>query len=1830
MASARYEIIRELGSGGMGKVYLVHDRQRSSQELALKALALKNPDEAFLACFKAEFEILSSLDHPHLAKVYDFTNRSSLLANTDHRSSEGRFAEGAEYFFTSEFVEGVDLAAAAKSMDWREICRLAIPLCRALDYIHSRGIVHRDLKPGNVLVTDAEAGALKLLDFGLARGSGKRIAALGEVAGGRNLSTSTIVGTLSYIAPEVIRGGAVDARADLYALGMILYRLLTRVSPFAGLSQGQILMAHLEGVKTSPRQIVPEIPRALSQLVMELLSPRVEERPASAGELIARLADVLGELAPTETVATGLGYVKSAKLIGRDEPLQKLKGRLEELETATSQKSPKPLLLRAEAGLGKKRLVREVERACQLQAIPFLETPPYHNEKPLSTVRAILSGCLQFLDETQSPALAGPEIKALRKWLTEDLREDRGSDDADMEADAFDSGSGGLPREINRAFEILLQHLDRVVAQMPRGMLVLHLPLSVETDKPTELTQPQHLLLLEFLARHLELGTLKSKLFLLVTATPSSAPQDLGRFEVVDLKPLTDDQTEELLHSMLGSEILPEGLSETVFRITSGNPLHIEEAMRGLVADGHLIRQENRWKLQDSSPEALARLAVPQKIHETIGRRYLGLPGAQKEVLQALAVIYGANDKPVPANAVAQLLGRDLTEALSVLDQCRVAGWLQVSDNYEFDFANPSSAKVIEETMEPVRARELHARAIALLEKSLEADAATLAYHYDRAGDLEHAFESYYDAGMEASGAYAPQQALTYFLRASKIQNERSRLKVPARDNDVERAWLLEEQIARHLGIVGEKQLALEKYEELIKRFETLGDDEYPGAKIRSRLVRRLGHLYRGLGFSEKALEAYERALTLLGHDAKGREGAQLLVQMAGIKSRLGRRSQARRDCRYALSRIDAQQSPVIYATCYLVLGELEMTRGQIELAKEYFYRSLRTYERIEDREGIALMLIYLSSVVDRSGNPEEAEILLRRALREAQLIGEVHREAMARNNLGNLRFRRGDYQAALREYLAGVEAARRLGDRRLLATSLNNLGNVTRQRGAYGRAVGYYLESLELKKALNEPRSLCHTLLALAELEILIGLNDRAAGRTQEALRLARQCGARDLEGQALLDLGVVAAVRNEADIMTRRFDEAREVFNAAGHKEGPIAVDLERYRRMSPLPKDRAVSKRLNEILSYAIERGKTDMEAPAYGLIAQIEDQDDLRQSYFTLALHRARAAGDQELEWESAYRLGLALKQSPDAARRQQSQRFIAQARDVLSEIVAGLEPEIRDVYLQNPFRQACLNETAAPLPAEISDRLESDVVSDSLDEATGVVAETRYMRLLDINKKLNAVHRIDDLLEHIMDTALELLSGERGFLLTADHLGSLRVRTARQINRKALKDPEFELSMSIAKKVVASGKPVTAVDAVNSPEFKESQSVHALQLRSVLCVPLKIRDIVLGALYVDNPKMKAMFTGEDTHLLLAFADQAALALEQAQLREELSVQLERTQTSLAGTRRELDQIKSKISRDFRFGQIIGGRDPVMANLFVLLEKVAKGTSAVLILGESGTGKELVARAIHFTGSLAKAPFLTLNCAAFPEGLLESELFGHEAGSFTGAIQRKIGLFESASGGTLFLDEIGEMSPAMQAKLLRVLESGDIRRVGGNETLKVNVRLICATHRNLNDMVQNGQFRQDLLYRINTITLSLPPLRDRPEDFPLIVEHLLRTLRKRFRSHKVLSKKALRFMERYHWPGNIRELANVLERAYTLTEGRMINPDELPEEVLRAGQGDLTAPEDASSIHEVQSQASRTYLLEALRKARGNVSRAARDCGIPRGTFYRMLKRHNVER
>lgn len=484
----------------------------------------------------------------------------------------------------------------------------------------------------------------------------------------------------------------------------------------------------------------------------------------------------------------------------------------------------------------------------------------------------------------------------------------------------------------------------------------------------------------------------------------------------------------------------------------------------------------------------------------------------------------------------------------------------------------------------------------------------------------------------------------------------------------------------------------------------------------------------------------------------------------------------------------------------------------------------------------------------------------------------------------------------------------------------------------------------------------------------------------------------------------------------------------------------------------------------------------------------------------------------------------------------------------------------------------------------------------LPGSTGMSSQPALQReqlqaLYDISQVLNTIWDIDNLLERIMDIALQTVSAERGFLVLREEGdgNKLSVRTAREIAPEAALSVT-EISSSIVTGAIESQQGVLTVDAQTDPRFAGAESVIFHQIRAVMAVPFVLRGKIVGAIYLDSRKNREGFTDESLAFLKAFSNLCAIAIENARL--------------MGSLRDENYQLRSEVQRTYQFKEIIGNSSK-MQEIFELLNKIIHADISVLLEGESGTGKELVARALHYNGPRRDKAFMAQFCGNLSETLLESELFGHKRGAFTGAVSDKKGLLEIADGGTFFLDEIADIPASIQAKLLRFLQDGEFRRVGDTETRRVNVRVISATNKPLAKEVEKGNFREDLFYRLNVITINMPPLRDRDGDLPLLVRHFLQKYsQKTSTPEKRITSEAMRMLSNYHWPGNVRELENAVERAIVLAGDRDLSPEELI--IPRV----VKAPGGSRSLREHE----REYVLRTLEEMGGNKTKTAAALGV----------------
>jgi transcriptional regulator with GAF, ATPase, and Fis domain len=481
-----------------------------------------------------------------------------------------------------------------------------------------------------------------------------------------------------------------------------------------------------------------------------------------------------------------------------------------------------------------------------------------------------------------------------------------------------------------------------------------------------------------------------------------------------------------------------------------------------------------------------------------------------------------------------------------------------------------------------------------------------------------------------------------------------------------------------------------------------------------------------------------------------------------------------------------------------------------------------------------------------------------------------------------------------------------------------------------------------------------------------------------------------------------------------------------------------------------------------------------------------------------------------------------------------------------------------------------------------------------------------------------------LLQRVADAAQALTRAERGFVVE-------RQPDGQWVTLASTGDEPAEarrFSRSVVGRALATGRTVSALDALEDTQLNTNASVLGIGMRSVLAAPLRCRGRHL-ALYVDDRTRPAAFDQESEEVFAACAQLAGLALtaswDAAALRQEQQL----LQAAEAALRTDVDAQRDEITSLRRAvvgterGGMVAGPGP-MRRVLELAERAATSAIPVLILGESGTGKELVARFVHDQSARREARFVSENCAAIPDTLLESALFGHERGAFTGADRTRQGLFHSADGGTLFLDEIGEMSPAMQSKLLRVLQNGEVRSVGGSRVTRVDVRLVTATHRDLRAMVAAGQFREDLYYRITVVTLELPPLRERPGDVPLLVRHFLR------KHHEGapprITPEAMQRLSAHPWPGNVRQLENEVQRLLVMA-GDPIDVRDLSVVTSSPTADDLSDATLSGSLalREHVDHLERRLIKAALARTEDNQTRAAIELGVSRYGLQKMMKR-----
>jgi transcriptional regulator with GAF, ATPase, and Fis domain/predicted negative regulator of RcsB-dependent stress response len=952
---------------------------------------------------------------------------------------------------------------------------------------------------------------------------------------------------------------------------------------------------------------------------------------------------------------------------------------------------------------------------------------------------------------------------------------------------------------------------------------------------------------------------------------------------------------------------------------------------------------------------------------------------------------------------------------------------------------------------------------------------------------------------------------------------------------------------------------------------------------------------------------------------------------------------------RAELDRAEGLVTPETSRTFELVGARVSLRLGDLDRALLLTERP--TSGRLEDAiasEALSVRGIALAY----KGDDARARQTLESAVMVANLASDARALGIAKGSLGIAHQRAGrskDARAAYEEALAAAESA---NDAWTVATMRLNLAGLAQAEGDLGRAIAHLEAATDLGAKAGGSLAARQAALNLANLDLYLGRLARAQ-TSLDALVAVEGELPRAARAQLLGLDADLAQKKGEIAVAHDKYVACATAYEGLGRPLDAAEAKLEALLIASKEPgaDPRALldeidttEQKMDPVAGFA-EHAALASIVRASCLVVQGDEV--AAKAALDSAYERAKKDARHEIGWRALEARGaLALSQGSTATARRDTEAALA----MLEEVAAKLPRDLREVFWNDPKRRALRAQVATTL----STAKEPEGQPKRLGKTTGLVRSAhlpesdRLTRIFEITRDLARERDLERLLERVVDHAVALVGAERGFLLLVDDGGKLVAQTVRG---QTADDGHAKFSRSVADKVISEGEPVIATSARDDERLAQAVSVHQLMIQSIACVPVRgsaFTSPVIGALYLETRLQKGLRFREELPTLSAFADQAAIAIESARLIEEnrqranelalandelerarirLEEALGRRTEQLAATRRDLRQVRAELRSHFGYAGLVG-TSAAMRKLYAILERVKDTDVPVLITGESGTGKEVVARAIHQASPRAKNAFIGVNCGAIPGNLLESELFGHVRGAFTGADRERKGLFREAEGGTILLDEIGEMPHKMQAGLLRVLQEKTVRPVGGVSEESVDVRVVAATHRELSQMVREGTFREDLYYRLHVVTVEIPPLRARLDDLPALVDHFLGIFAARHRrERKTVSRQAMKRLSAYDWPGNVRQLEHVLLNAWLMSESDDLGPDDfsLPTSQVEARPG--TAAVRARTPGEFRSS-EKERILEALGRAGWNRMQAAKLVGIPRRTFYRRLKEYGI--
>jgi len=1773
VVASRYKVEKLLGKGAAGKVYLAGDKLEDNKQLALKLLEASG--SRHLELMRHEFSILTKISHPNIAQVYDF----GFDENTKH------------WFYTSEYIEGKDIVETCKKLDVADKSRLFAQVLRALQHIHSRGIIHYDVKPGNIIV-DKE-GAARLIDFGLA---------MTETP-----LSGAMRGTIGYAAPEVVRGELGDPRSDLYSLGIVFYQTLMGKCPFEDESVFEVLRMQASSEPEPLHKLDQSIPLELSRLVLRLLECEPGSRYFTANDVNRALAHATDITLEEETTETALAYLHGGGFVGRDEDLNNLQSMFGSPDDGL--KAPSVFFITGETGIGKSRLMREAGYYAQLNGISVVYSRCVSaKSQPFSPFGNIV--------QNVSGALPAEEMKRFDSIYKILLGETVSREATDREGNIYETIN--LLLEATRGRSILIaiddieQAEDDTLALLERLAQILRL----------KREEGEIVKLFVLCSGNTEHTQAKSSLELIEKLT------GLETAGQVALSTLSEEDERNLLSAMMGSSELPTQLIEVVRKTAAGNPLFIEQTVQYLYDEGLLFYETGKWRTSAALLESL----TPQAGEDILRQKIDIIPENQRITTEALACIGRPGDFELVKTA-AGIPAETLAESIRQLLSRRL---LVSSDEGEYYFRSGQMRDVILNSMPPEHRKAIHERIFTHMDKT-GADLIERALQAHMAGiDSDSLIPLMWEAAEHAEKVTATSSAIQLYEKLQEritaytedwyktlsalIKNYRSGGKVEEIYACLEKAnheslWQFP-KYAMHIVASKIDSARLSGTMEHAEKFLTKAKKKLSAGnrkKFRAEILTETARVAEFKGELEKSLELMTEARKLFVSRRAKEEIDRLDYHLAMVDYRSGRYKDATKRANQILSRKSGQS---LYPKIHNMLGVLYRTVGKPEKALDHYKLALKREEESGHLFGIAYIKSNIGIVFSDLGEYDKALDAFASSKRVFQACGDLLNYGIVLAGIGSAHLNSGGVKEALVQYEELADVAERTSNSLLLQIALSSRGHAFSALGNAGAALADLnrtLESAVEEKSRNIEAS---TLIGRADtLSLLCG---DIAGAQEDLKRVINV-----LEEEDPITLGEAMATSAKLSTLTGDTEQAGALIAQAKNLKitgrGKWTIEIaqaELHLAIGNIPAAKRVISRLEKGDLNALLKTDLSILKARYGL--KTGDKNMVQQNA-EWALKTAQQMEYAFLRFQAA----LILAQGAVAAgKTKRAAEYFAEVEEVFNDIASSLpEGYSRESLRASPsyrpmddvdkwLKERHSKETPSDYPDE--DILLKTAVLKAVGEDENLVARQGLALLGMITRLATTDLDIVKLLELALAMVIDFTQAQRGFIILVDEGGEFRHMAARNILDKEITSPQYETSHTMVRQVIQTGKPRLVKDTAADESLRHAKSIVDLGLKSVLCAPIIEEKHSIGVVYLDSASPDHIFSKADLNFLKALVKRIAPVIARAVEHEKRDARLR--------------FLEKEVRTRYAYTNIIGKSKP-MRELFRVLDSAIDTDLPVYIYGETGTGKELVAKALHYNSSRKDGLFVSINCGAMTESLLESELFGYEKGAFTGADSTKKGLFEISTGGTLFLDEIANMSQAMQQQLLRALQEKEIRRIGGDKQIKVNVRIISASNVDPYKLIEAGKLREDLFYRLNVLTIELPPLRERREDIPLLFQHFWEKATKapiQNMSKDEEFQKVIKAMMNYDWPGNVRELENEVSRLVTLGDGKLKAGNMSKKSIQDYTLEQL--PEYVGSF--LIKDMEKILIKAALNETKGNKSRAAKLLGIPRTSLGAKIKKLQI--